>query len=64
MTTDCHSLIEIECIRCGCIEYRRGADLPEGPGAVLGAVGLDLTCASCGHPACIASPPREAVEEA
>lgn len=56
MTDDRFHILEIECIRCGCIEYRPAASLPDGPGRALGAIALDLACTDCGHRSCIASP--------
>jgi hypothetical protein len=52
--------LEIECVRCGALEYRPAAHV-EGPDALsLGAVGLRLTCSTCGAKACIADAGRAA----
>ena len=48
-------LLEIECVRCGSIEFRSPAAIQQHPAAAVGALGLGLACYRCGASACITS---------
>lgn len=53
-------MLEIECVRCGALEYRTAASVEGAATTAVGALGLDLTCRICSARACITSPADKA----
>ena len=49
-------MLEIECLRCGALEFRSAASITAAASTAVGALGLNLCCRWCGAKACITSP--------
>ena len=53
-------MLEIECVRCGALDYRTAASVEGAATTAVGALGLDLICRICNARACITSPAEKA----
>ena len=49
-------MLEIECLRCGALEFRSATSVTAAASTAVGALGLHLSCRWCGAKACITSP--------
>ena len=55
-------MLEIECVRCGEMEYRSATAVNAEAGTAVGALGLGFECRWCGARACITSPAQPFAE--